>query len=80
MSEDNKEIKQHEEKINKLIEKIDFLLATKPKETKPSDAERLAELEIKMAKLWSLLISNNNAKKEDRITKEGKKFGSVLLS
>lgn len=56
------------EKKNKIVidKEIDY------KEKKLD--ERVAELEIKMYKLWEMLISDKNPKKEPRLTTFGKKF------
>lgn len=43
-----------------------------------SDKERLAELEVKMSKLWGMLVSYTPTKQE-KLSKHGKAFGSILL-
>jgi hypothetical protein len=41
--------------------------------------ERIAELEIKMAKLWNLLLEKS-LKGEDKLTKFGRRFGGTNKS
>jgi len=43
-----------------------------------SDKERIADLEIKMSKLWDLFVSYTPTKQE-KLSKAGQRFGSVLL-
>ena len=45
-------------------------------EQPPEYAARLADLEIKMAKLWSILIESTPAGK-DKLSKYGKRFGGM---
>ncbi len=59
--------------IEKTIEKIDVLLATKPNTVTPSEEKRLADLEVRMAKLWAILLEETPTGKE-KITKFGKNF------
>lgn len=61
-----------EEELEKMEKKYAELLVS------PSNAnthpERIAELEVKMAKLWGLLLTVT-PKGEDKLTRTGKRFG-----
>ncbi len=59
---------------SEILKRIDKL----EKEMLVSDKERLAELEIKMSKLWGMLVSYTPTKQE-KLSKHGKAFGSILL-
>lgn len=67
------------EQIKELNRKLPNGATLQNSPLRAEQGERIAELEVKMAKLWALLVSNDNIKKEDRLTKQGKEFGSVLL-
>jgi len=48
----------------------------KPDKLEKDAYERIADLEVKMAKLWSLLIEKSH-RGEDKLTKFGRKFGGM---
>lgn len=66
--------KVHEEKLLKLTHEIDLLIARKPEYLSAEEKGRLADLEVKMAKLWGLLIETTPLGKE-KLSKFGRKFG-----
>jgi len=45
---------------------------------KLNELERIAELEIKVSKLWGMLVSYT-PKGNEKLSKHGKAFGSILL-
>ena len=65
--------KEMEDSLNAL--RIELEAKNKPI---PRDAQdRIAELEIKMAKLWGLLLEQHNGTKKDKLTKFGRMFGGA---
>lgn len=67
----------HNERINEIISKIDFLLVSKPENLTKDEQSRLADLEVKMAKLWAILLETTPNGKE-KASKFGKRFGGQL--
>ena len=63
----------HNEEIKKTISKIDIILATKPDYLSIEEKTRLADLEIKMTKLWSILLEQTPTGK-DKLSKVGRTF------
>ena len=64
---------------DKMIEtalKIENLLKSKPDYLSAEEKQRLADLEVKMAKLWTLLIETTPLGKE-KLSKFGKRFGGM---
>jgi len=53
-------------------------LEKKPDKLEKDAYERLADLEVKMAKLWALLVETNTYGKE-KLTKFGRKFGGAAM-
>ncbi len=70
MTEENKSIIDSE-----IIKRIKIL---EEQQSRISDRERIAELEIKISKLWGMLVSYTPTKQE-KLSKHGKAFGSMLL-
>jgi hypothetical protein len=70
---DKEYIKQLEKDLSDLEKKYAESIANKPVITK-EDSARLADLEVKMAKLWSLLVEQT-PRGQDRLTRYGKVFG-----
>lgn len=68
------EIADHKNQIRETIHKIDLILATKPDVLTAEEKARLADLEVKMAKLWGLLVETTPLGK-DKLSKFGKRFG-----
>lgn len=64
----------HDEKMTDLAFKIQLFLEKKPEGLTPEEKGRLAELEVKMAKLWSLLTETTPNGRE-KLSKLGRKFG-----
>jgi len=64
----------NDEKMTETALKIERLLATKPDTLSTEEKARLADLEVKMAKLWGLLVETTPLGK-DKLSKYGKKFG-----
>jgi hypothetical protein len=62
------------QKIKEDISIIKAELEKKPNKLEKDVYERLADLEIKMSKLWSLLLETNQIGKE-KLTKFGKLYG-----
>lgn len=60
-----------EDSLTKLRVELESKHAPLPKDY----AERLVELEVKMAKLYGLLIEQNNRTKDDKLSKFGRLFG-----
>lgn len=76
----NKEIKELRNEIEILdgkIETLTALLDKKPDKIDKDTHERIAELEVKMAKLWSILLESD-ARGKDKATKLGRLFGRKL--
>ena len=84
---DDKIEKEIEEEYKKNIEKDLFdlqkkyaeLLAKSPVST-TEYANRIADLEIKMAKLWGMLIEQSPRTGKDKLSNEGKRFGGQSRS
>lgn len=74
------EIVNNNLRIEETIKKIDMLLVTKPEIITPSEEKRLADLEVRMAKLWSVLLEETPSRKEPKITKFGKGFKTRFRS
>ena len=66
--------KIHEDKMVKIAHDIDLLIARKPDYLSAEEKSRLADLEVKMAKLWSLLVETTPLGKE-KLSKIGRRFG-----
>lgn len=66
--------------INALKEEIRLLRENPPIPPQPPNppeyAARIADLEIKMAKLWAVLIEVNS-RNQEKLTKFGKRFGGA---
>lgn len=62
------------ERIIELDLKYQKLLETKPDYLSAEEKSRLADLEVKMAKLWSMLVETTPAGKE-KLSKFGRRFG-----
>lgn len=59
------------------IANVQDALEKKPDKLDKDAYERLADLEVKMAKLWGLLVETN-AYGKDKLTKHGKFFGGAM--
>lgn len=68
-----------EEEFRKQLEKLqEKLLVLESAKLRPEDhGARLAEIEVKMAKLWGLLIKMNERTGEEKLTKHAKRFGGM---
>jgi hypothetical protein len=64
---------QQEERIMELEKQLKALQSPPPATPTPKDSERLAEVEVKIAKLWNLLREETNLGK-DKLTKHGRIF------
>lgn len=60
------------------ITELKKLIDKKPDKLEKDAYERVADLEVKMAKLWGLLVENNAYGKE-KLTKFGRKFGGAAI-
>lgn len=67
---------EHDKKMIELIHNIDLLMARKPDYLSNEEKARLADLEVKMAKLWGLLIETTPLGKE-KLSKFGRRFGGA---
>jgi len=72
----DKEIKKEIELLKATIDILHNEIKQKPNKLEKDASERLAELEVKMAKLWALLVETNTYGKE-KLTKFGRKFGGA---
>jgi len=68
------DLEEHEKKISQLLEKMALIYGAKPECLTKEEKERLADLEVKMAKLWSLLIEQT-PNGRDKLSKFGRRFG-----
>lgn len=68
------EIIVHNKHIEDLLSKMSLLYGVKPESLSAEEKGRLADLEVKMAKLWALLIEYTPNNKE-KLSKFGKRFG-----
>ena len=71
----DKAIKEHVTALELELGNLKAQIAEKP--APPSLNDRVAELEIKQAKLWGLLIEQSRNGK-DKLTKFGRKFGGLM--
>lgn len=63
-------MKTEKQNFNELIQKIDLLIEAKKEQ--PNDyGSRIAELEVKMAKFWALVVTQTPAG-QDKIKREAK--------
>jgi len=70
-----KELAKLKKENSELVEtNFKLMHINKAIEQPPEYAARIADLEVKMAKLWGLLVETTPAKKE-KLTKYGKMFG-----
>lgn len=60
------------------IQHIKEELTKKPDLIDKPTLERIADLEVKMAKLW-MLLTEKNAYGKDKLTKFGRKFGGAAM-
>lgn len=62
------------------IKEIKEALAKKPDKLEKDAYERLADLEVKMAKLWSMLTEVNPITNKEKLSKFGRRFGGKAKS
>jgi hypothetical protein len=74
-----KSILEHKNRMQEITQKIDLLIATKPDHLTVEEKARIADLEVKMAKLWSLLVEQTPLGK-DKLSKFGRRFGGQARS
>lgn len=74
IKDDKKERDDFRNYVIKEFSEISKKLESKPDKLDKDAYERLADLEVKMAKLWSLLVEQNSFGKE-KLTKFGRLFG-----
>ena len=67
---------EHDKRMEKLAHDIDLLIARKPDYLSVEEKARLADLEVKMAKLWALLVETTPLGK-DKLSKIGRRFGGM---
>jgi len=75
---DDKQIKIELEAIARSMSDLRSKIDQKPDKLEKDAYERIADLEVKMAKLWGLLVENNAYGKE-KLTKFGRKFGGAAM-
>jgi len=73
---EDKKIQLQIDAISLTLGLIKSELEKKPDKLEKDAYERLADLEVKMAKLWGLLVEQN-AYGKDKLTKFGRKFGGL---
>jgi len=71
------QIKIELEAIAKAMSDLRSKIDQKPDRLEKDAYERIADLEVKMAKLWSLLTEQNQMGK-DKLTKFGRRFGGAM--
>jgi len=77
IKEQEKKFSEYEEKLKEYSVKIIELedkLRNKPDKMDKDSYERIADLEVKMAKIWAILIEVNTLTGKEKITKIGKKI------
>lgn len=75
-----KETKEHIKKIEETITQLSLAIGylKDKKELSEEIGARVAELELKMSKLWALLI-DYTPRKQEKLSKFGKKFGGKSM-
>ncbi len=73
----NNELKKEVSDIQDILDIVgrDISLLKERRELSNDIGARVAELELKMAKLWSLLLETSQATGKEKLTKFGRRFG-----
>lgn len=72
-----KELDLMHDRILNLTSKIEALQLARPDHMTKEQEARLADLEVKMVKLWGLLVTST-PNGQDKLTKHGRLFGSKI--
>lgn len=68
---------EHDKKMFEIAQKIEMLINNKPQYLSAEEKERIADLEVKLKKLWELLTEKTPNNK-DKLSRVGRRFGGQL--